>query len=308
MRGMIHEHRKGCATITRHYGSIRPPPTAVAALTRFRSALPLAITALLPFVASPCAEPAAPANAENKVELRIEFYAFAGLHVLTNRTTVDASSGRYRIRTAIDTRGIVSLFIDLTSYSETRGHLAGDSVLPEHYDSDVRRNGVDRRYRIDYAPRGPLASQWAPPETTWQSPVPPEKLAGTVDQLTAYFIAERQLRDRGSCNIIVPVFDGRGRYDLRFRDAKHNDPATRGARYYSGPVHVCDVSRDDVAGFAGNRDPAEATYQRGKLRYAQLGPAGRMVPVQIDYDTEFGVVTGYLAELRGPDGTRRFME
>ena len=31
-----------------------------------------------------------------------------------------------------------------------------------------------------------------------------------------------------------------------------------------------------------------------------------MVPVQIDYDTEFGIVTGYLAEMRGPAGTRRF--
>jgi hypothetical protein len=277
-------------------------------VTFLRSVLSLAIAASLLTLASPCADPAAPANAANKVELRIEVYAFAGLHVLTNRTTIDASPGRYRITTVIDTRGIVSLFIDLNSRSETHGRMAGESVLPEHYDSDVRRNGVDRRYRIDYAPRGPLASEWAPPATTWQSSIPPEKLAGTVDQLTAYFVAERQLRERGSCNIIVPVFDGRGRYNLRFRDAKSNDPATRGARYYQGPVHVCDVNRDDVAGFTGNQDPAEATYQRGKLWYAPLGPAGRMVPVQIDYDTEFGIVTGYIAELRGPEGTRRFAQ
>ena len=32
-----------------------------------------------------------------------------------------------------------------------------------------------------------------------------------------------------------------------------------------------------------------------------------MVPVRIEYDTEFGVVTGYLAELRGPGIDRRFM-
>ena len=259
-------------------------------------------------VVSPRAEPAAPANAANKVELRIEVYAFAGFHVLTNRTTIDASAGRYRITTEIDTRGIVSLFIDLNSLSETEGRLAGDTVLPERYDSDVRRNGVDRRYRIDYAPRGPLASEWAPPATVWQSPIPPEKLAGTVDQLTAYFIVERQLRERGNCNIVVPVFDGHSRYNLRFRDAKSNDPATRGARYYRGPVHVCNVNRDDIAGFPANQDPSEGTYQKGKLWYAGLGPAGRMVPVQIDYDTEFGVVTGYIAELRGPEGTRRFAQ
>jgi hypothetical protein len=287
----------------RHYGSIRPPPTAVAAVIFLRSALPIAIAASLLTAATPRAEP--PASTK-QVELRIEVYAFAGLHVLTNRTTIDTTAGRYRITTEIDTRGIVSLFIDLNSRSKTQGRLAGDAVLPEAYDSDVRRNGVDRRYRIDYGPKGPMASEWAPPAMTWQSSIPPEKLAGTVDQLTAYFIVERQLRDRGSCNVVVPVFDGHGRYDLRFRDAKPYDPASREARGYPGPIHVCDVNRDDVADFPGNNDPAEATYQKGKLWYARLGPAGQMVPVQISYQTEFGAVTAYLAELRGPDGTRRF--
>jgi hypothetical protein len=267
-----------------------------------RWVFPLAIAALLLTVATPCAEPAMPAN---RIELRIEVYAFA-FHVLTNRTTIDASAGRYRITTEIDTRGIVSLFIDLNSRSESHGRIAGNAVLPEVYDSDVRRNGVDRRYRINYLPAGPMASEWAPPATGWQTPIPPEKLAGTVDQLTAYFIAERQLRDRGSCKVVVPVFDGHGRYNLRFKDAKPDDPDIRGPRNYPGPTHICDVTRDDVADFPGNKDPAEATYQRGRLWYAKLGPAGQMVPVQIDYDTEFGIVTGYLAELRGPTGTRRF--
>jgi hypothetical protein len=268
-----------------------------------RSALPLALAASLLIVAGPRAEPAAMGN---EVELRIEVYAFAGFHVLTNRTTIDASPGRYRITTEIDTRGIVSLFIDLNSRSETHGRVAGNAVVPEAWHADVRRNGVDRRYRIDYAPGGPLASEWAPPATTWQSPIPPQRLAGTVDQLTAYFIAERQLRDRGSCSIVVPVFDGHGRYNLRFKDVKPGDPDNRGPRYYSGPTHACDVIRLDVADFPGNKDPAEATYRRGRLWYARLGPAGQMVPVQIDYDTEFGIVTGYLAELRGPNGTLRF--
>ena len=141
-----------------------------------RWVFPLAIAALLLTVATPCAEPAMPAN---RIELRIEVYAFA-FHVLTNRTTIDASAGRYRITTEIDTRGIVSLFIDLNSRSESHGRIAGNAVLPEVYDSDVRRNGVDRRYRINYLPAGPMASEWAPPATTWQSSVPPAKLAGTV--------------------------------------------------------------------------------------------------------------------------------
>ncbi len=251
---------------------------------------------------------AAPEGAPNPVELRIEVYAFAGLHVLTNRTTIDASADRYAIATDIDTRGIASVFVDLNSHSETRGRLTGDAVVPEAYRSDVRRNGVDRQYRIDYRKAGPAASEWAPPADSWRSPVPPDELRGTVDQLTAYFIVERQLEQRGSCALSVPVFDGHGRYDLRFTDARPERLATFGPHDFAGPIHVCNVTREDVAGFPGSQDQAEGSYQRGRVWYARLVPGGHMVPVRIEYDTEFGIVTGYLAELRSPGIDRRFME
>jgi Protein of unknown function (DUF3108) len=260
----------------------------------------------LAFAASLVAMPrlhAAPEAAATKVALRWEVYAFAGFHVLTNRTTVVTAPGRYRITTDLDTRGIASLFIDLNSRSEVRGQLVGDEPSPELYHSDVMRNGVDRRYRIDYAAAGPLASEWTSPMIAWQTPVAAARLRGTVDQLTAYFMVENQLNERGTCALVVPVFDGHGRYDLRFRDA-----GTETLPDLPGPTHVCEVVRDDIAGFPGNNDPAEGTYKRGRLWYARVGPGGRMIPARVDYDTEFGVVTSYLAELSGPDGDRRFLE
>jgi len=271
-----------------------------------RWALPLAIAASFLAVPRLCAAPEAAAS---KVELRIEVYAFAGFHVLTNRTTVETSAaGRYRIATDLGTRGVVSLFIDLNSHSEVYGRFDGNAAFPEAYRSEVVRNGVDRRYRINYADAGPLASEWAPPATAWQSPIPPEKLRGTVDQLTAYFIVEHQLAERGSCNLSVPVFDGHSRYNLRFRDAGTDNSADAGPGNFHGPTHVCSVTRNDIAGFSGNRDPSEGTYQRGRVWYARLGPGGQMVPLRIEYDTEFGVVTAYLAELRGPAGSQHFEE
>jgi hypothetical protein len=270
----------------------------VSGLTRW--ALPLAIAALLSAVAR---LQAAPEAAAASFALRIEVYAFAGIHVLTNRTTIDATQGRYRIATELDTRGIARLFIDLNSHSVVDGRFVDGAPLPLLYHSEVARNGVDRRYRIDYALAGPLASEWTPPDASWRDLVPPAKLRGTVDQLTAYFILEQRLAQDGNCNLVVPVFDGAGRYDLRFRD--------RGSERLETPAvstHVCAVTRDDIPGFPGNDNPGEATYKSGRIWYARLGPGGRMVPVRIDYDTEFGVVSGYLAEIRGPDGVLRLAE
>ena len=45
-------------------------------------------------------------------------------------------------------------------------------------------------------------------------------------------------------------------------------------------------------------DRNEDTYKRGRIWYAQVA-GDRMMPVRMEYDTAFGVVKGYLAEVRG---------
>lgn len=270
-----------------------------------RFALLLAITLALP--ATPAAIAAADV-APDRVQLRIELYGFAGFHVLTDRTTLDTSADRYSIASDIDTRGIAAVFVDLNSHSTVQGRIAANAAYPEAYRGEVRRNGVDRRYRIDYRPDGPVASELAPPVATWRSQGAPDELRGTVDQLTAYFLLERQLARTGSCNLIVPVFDGHGRYNLRFIDAAEQAPPRGPAKSFAGPTHVCAAVRKDVPGFAGNGDQGEGTYRSGRVWYARLGSTSHMVPVQMEYDTEFGIIRGYLAEYKGHGIDRRFIE
>ena len=74
---------------------------------------------------------AAPAQESDPVALRIEVYGFAGFHVLTNRTRLATSDDRYTIAMDLDTRGIASVFVDLTSHSEVRGRLSRDAVHPD---------------------------------------------------------------------------------------------------------------------------------------------------------------------------------
>lgn len=270
-----------------------------------RFALLLAIAAALP--ATPVTIAAADVAPE-RVQLRIELYGFAGFHVLTDRTTLDTSADRYSIATDLDTRGIASVFVDLNSHSTVQGRIAANAAYPEAYRGEVRRNGVDRRYRIDYRADGPVASELAPPAAQWRSQGEPAELRGTVDQLTAYFLLERQLARTGSCSLTVPVFDGHGRYDLRFFDAAEQAAPRGPVKSFAGPTHVCVAVRKDVPGFVANTDQSEGTYRSGRVWYARLGPQGRMIPVQMEFDTEFGIVRGYLAEVKGHGIDRRFME
>jgi hypothetical protein len=69
-----------------------------------------------------------------------------------------------------------------------------------------------------------------------------------------------------------------------------------GYQNFAGPTQLCEVVRQEIM---ANRNKNEDTYRRGKIWYARLVGGDRMMPVRMEFDTEFGVVRGYLAELRG---------
>jgi hypothetical protein len=252
-----------------------------------------AIAALLFFVPGTFRAPAAEAD---RIEARFEIYGFAGFHVLTNRTTVEEAGDRYAIKMDLDTRGLASIFVDLTSHSEARGRLTRDAAHPDAYRADVRRNGADRRYGVDYRGDGTVSNTSTQSSAEQQFMVTPEQIRGTVDQLTAYFILERQVARHGTCALVVQVFDGSGLYNLRFTDVRQETLSADGYQKFAGPSQVCEVRREDVV---INPDRNEDTYRRGKIWYSRLLAGDRMMPVRMEFDTAFGVVRGYLAELRG---------
>ena len=151
--------------------------------------------------------------------------------------------------------------------------------------------------RVDYAADGTVLGQSTPPAET-RSPVTPSLVQGTVDQLTAFFMVERRLGDSRSCALVVPVYDGRRRYNLHFGAAAPEKPSAFAERDHVGAAQVCRMRREAIAGFRDESGRSEGAYE-GKLWYARLLPGGPRVLVQMEFDTEFGTVTGHLAELHG---------
>jgi hypothetical protein len=240
---------------------------------------------------------AMPATQPNHFEMRFEIYGFAGLHVLTTRTNVETSATRYAITMDLSTRGLAGIFIDLESHSQVRGRLVGDRALPEEYSGEVRRDGTDRQARIEYGADGRVLNNWTLPGIEPAAYIATDQMRGTVDQLTAYFLVERELAHRNSCASVIPVFDGLHRYNLGFADAPPEALSGDIARSFPGPVWVCRMSRQDIA---GSPDRSDGAYS-GKIWYARLGQGDRMIPVQMEFDTAIGWVKGYLVEIHGGD-------
>ena len=258
-----------------------------------RSALLSALaSALLLFTGSLTAR----AGGMERLDARFEIFGFAGLHLLTSRTIVEKAADQYVIATDLDTRGLARVFVDLRSHSEVHGRFTRGAPSPSDYRADMRRNGVDRRYGLDYRGDGTVVDVSASSPPGQPLLVAERQTRDTVDQLTAFFMVERQLAQRGTCTLTVPVFDGSGVYDLRFTDVKREVLAADGYQNFAGPTQVCGVEREDLV---VNPDRNEDTYRRGKIWYARLIAGDRLVPVRMEFETAFGAVKGYLAELRG---------
>jgi hypothetical protein len=242
---------------------------------------------------------AAQAADPDRIEMRIEMLGNLGVPVATNHTIVEEASERYAITTDVESRGIAAMFINVTSHSEVHGRLTKDAAYPQEYLGKVLRNGNISNNRVQYATDGAVTSEAIPPVQT-HTPVTQPMMRGTVDQLTAFFMIERQLAYRGSCALVVAVFDGRRRYNLHFTDMAPEVLQTTIHRSFTGETQVCHMRREAIAGFLDDSGRTEGAYA-GKLWFARLVRGDLMILVQMEFNTEFGVVTGYLAELHGRD-------
>ena len=250
--------------------------------------LPVTAALLLSFVAS-----VTPANAADRVDARFEIIGFAGFHVLTNLTTTQETSTGYSIAMNLDTRGLAAAFVDLRSNSTVQGMIGSNGLHPDAYRADVYRNGTQRYYGVKYQKDGNVVDDSSPPPAGVTRPSGAQ-VRGTVDQLTAYFLVERQLAQRGQCALVVPVFDGSELYKIHFSDVGQETLSADRFQNFTGAAKRCEINREVIV---ASPDKEESTYQQGRIWYAQLLPGHAMIPVRMEYDTAFGRVSGYLAEL-----------
>jgi hypothetical protein len=257
-----------------------------------------AVAVLFPSVLSSCGARAA---APDQIFLRFEVYVGPSLHVLSLRVTVDQTGEAYSIAAEAETRNLADVFVNLRSRLQVRGRVVDGSRLPVEMRAETHRRGADFNTRIDYA-EGNVTAEVSPPPSRLVAPVTTAQMRGTIDQLTAYLWLARTLARRGSCALALGVFDGRRRYDLNFTDALAE--ALPGVH---GTAQVCRLSRHRIAGFPTDQG-GSGTTDHGKLWFARLVPGDVMIPVRMDFDSEFGTFTAELAELRGRGVNLRLAE
>jgi len=236
---------------------------------------------------------AAPALGTDRISMRVEVYGLMGLHVLTLNTSVEEVGERYAINTHYKTTGVAGLVVDQQTRATASGRLIPASAQAESFRSETRRNGVARQEEVNFRPDGSVEGKVIPVVADAAAAA---TARGTVDNLTAYLRLERQLAAKGTCALMVPVFDGRSRYDLVFSDIGKQVLSPEGGQHLEGNAIACRMTRHIRSAAEGEQGEGA---QQGKFWYAPLLPGDVVVPVRMQLETQIGTVDAYLAELHG---------
>lgn len=234
-------------------------------------------------------------NPPRRVDSVTELYAFGGIHIATNHTSVKLGPHSYAVTTNVRSSGLAGIFLDIKTHSETRGLIVQDQLRPRSYRGEVHRNGSDSYALVDHHADGNVTATAEPAAFSFS--VDRALISGSIDQLTAFLMVERQVARGRSCAGDIPVFDGRHLYTLHFRDAGSAAPDRAIGTGVAGPLRVCRMERQAIAGFADSAGHSEGVYQ-AVLYYAPVAGDEIAIPLRMELWTEFGAVSGRLARLR----------
>lgn len=195
------------------------------------------------------ARPAAALQTQN-LSLQYAIYA-GGLHVLSMDVRISVGALRYRVEAALRTDGLVGFLFPWSLSARSQGAIDSDGVQPSDYRSANIWRGRERWVEVVYGEGGALTVRAEPAAGQGHRDALPEALIrDTVDLLSAALSVGLVLSAGGSCDRTIPVFDGRRRYDLIFKDIGMRRVDPSGYSVFSAEALACYVRMERLAGFS----------------------------------------------------------
>jgi hypothetical protein len=221
-----------------------------------------------------------------------------GVHVLDATGFLGVAEGRYRMGLTAATDGFLGRVAAWSVDVSSHGLLAPDRPLtPVAYTTAGTWRETRRQTTLRYEQGRPTVTLADPPIGGEREPVPEALQQDTLDPLSAIVRALVATRDGQGCGGVVPVFDGRQRYDLTFalRGPETLEPSDLSS--FAGPALACSISFKPVAGrwrevqpARPDRDDEGRRPKRGETTawVAAPLPGAPPVLVRLELDTSLG--------------------
>jgi Protein of unknown function (DUF3108) len=189
------------------------------------------------------------AHAEGKLDASYTI-SFARIRVGDIAATGVFGESEYAISARGRAGGIMKVLVDGEASFSTHGTIKDGYPVPTIFTSKIVSDAEtsDVTMVLDEGSVKELAATVPPPKSD-RVPVTQTNRQGIVDPLTAVLFSAAAAGEgltRDVCRHTLPIFDGQQRYDLKLA-FKRMDEVTA-EKGYAGPVVVCSVSYEPIAG------------------------------------------------------------
>jgi hypothetical protein len=213
----------------------------------------------------------------------------------------------YSATSWLETRGIVNVFWESRIDADSRGLINAGKMIPEVYNSDYKGAKSTQTVNLAFAGGFPAKLIAIPEYDLNRFPVTEEQKKDTVDPLSGMVLAISgvTVTSDAPCGTTIPVFDGKRRYDVKFK-FRHNVDVDEGKHGYRGPALECAMEYHQIAGFKPQLDPEDRDMPE---IYAWLAPVKRVddpskqiyMPIKIWAETAFGTAMAQARHLKVND-------
>jgi Protein of unknown function (DUF3108) len=189
------------------------------------------------------------AHAEGKLDASYRI-SFARIPVGEITATVNFGDSEYTISARARAGGVMKVLVDGEGSFTTRGTIKDGHPVPTNFTSKIVSNAEtsDVTMVLDEGSVRELAAA-PPPPSQDRVPVTAANRRSIVDPLTAMLFSagvSGEALSQEACRRTLPIFDGHHRFDFKLA-FKRMDKVTAG-KGYAGPVVVCSVSYEPIAG------------------------------------------------------------
>ena len=260
------------------------PLAAAVSAAFFAAAAPQAAANDTALTVTPVATPADPIA---DLHYTYDFY-LSGVPVAVGKFKASIEQTSYNAVSALKTVGIVGLFFDTEVVSSADGELmGGEALFPAQFEMRSRTKDKRQDVKMVFADDAPETVQASPPFKKKRYEIDPAKQNGALDPMSAIVAAFMPRDAETVCDQVIPVFDARKRYDVKFL-GKIREYEEDGRRFIE-----CKGVYQRLAGFKPKM-MKKPSYPF-KIRFA-VGDDGTPRAVRIWGDTYFGVAVALLRE------------
>ena len=244
-----------------------------------------------------------PAQTGSQLQMAMTLYAGG---VTLGKVDLNATirGDQYHAVSNLQTGGVVNAFWQAEIQATSNGTVAPKTFRPALYDSFYTgRADKKQEVSLTYDSFGPVRLYADPPYSTTGYEVTPDQQKATFDPLSAitYLVSGVGAAADNPCGVVLPVFDGRRRYNVELTKIKDTNVSMDNG-LYKGHAVLCQMKYKQLAGYKPRVIKEGANFPVINAWIATFPSAvtGRdyVVPLRVWADTTYGVIAAVATTLK----------